>query len=116
MARKFKYGAEGSFLSDPWDPTPMWGRGVRSKSQACGDDPRTIPESMHPLVGLGYTRGDFGQVDKCRIRIRFKDLSDANFFLSCWHTRASKVTQYVNISSSTNLTYYLVIMSLLQAA
>ena len=25
---------------------------------------------MHPLVGLGYTRGDFGQVDKCRIRIR----------------------------------------------
>ena len=68
MARKFKYGAEGSFLSDPWDPTPMWGRGVRSNSQACGDDPRTIPESMHPLVGLGYTRGDFGQVDKCRIR------------------------------------------------
>ena len=44
--------------------------GGGSKSQAWGNDPRTIPERKHPLVGLGNTRGAFGQVDNCSIRIR----------------------------------------------
>ena len=33
MARKFKYGAEGSFLSDPWDPTPRGGGGSDQKAK-----------------------------------------------------------------------------------
>ena len=44
--------------------------GGGSKSQAWGNDPRTIPERKHPLVGLGNTRGAFGQVDNCSFRIR----------------------------------------------
>ena len=55
-----------------WDPNPH-GHGEGgggSKSQAWGNDPRTIPERKHPLVGLGNTRGAFGQVDNCSIRIR----------------------------------------------
>ena len=58
--------AEGRFA---W-PCTLPPGGVNSKKYPWCDYPRTIPERIHPLVGLGEARRAWGHMDKFSISIR----------------------------------------------